>query len=88
MKNIKEFDQFLNEAAPAGAVTDPIDQLKKDFAGKPFTTGKYDGGSSINWGKGKMINLFVFQLNSFIRWDCILDKSKPTFANFSKKMAL
>ena len=59
MKNIKEFDQFLNEAAAGGAVTDPIDQLKKDFAGKAFTTGKYDGGSSINWGKGKMINLFV-----------------------------
>ena len=59
MKNIKEFDQFLNEAAPAGAVTDPIDQLKKDFAGKAFTTAKYDGGSGISWGKGKSVGLFV-----------------------------
>ena len=57
MKNFKDFDQFLNEAAPAGA--DPIDQLKKDFAGKPFTTSKYDGGSGISWGKGKSVHLFV-----------------------------
>lgn len=56
MKNFKDFDQFLNEAA-AGA--DPIDQLKKDFAGKPFTTSKYDGGSGISWGKGKSVGLFV-----------------------------
>ena len=56
MKNFKDFDQFLNEAA-GGA--DPIDQLKKDFAGKPFTTAKYDGGSGISWGKGKSVGLFV-----------------------------
>jgi hypothetical protein len=40
-------------------VGDPIAQLKNALGGTSFSTGKYEGGSSINWGKGKPVGVYV-----------------------------
>ncbi len=64
---------------------DPISQLKKDFSGTSFTTGKYEGGSSINWGKGKPVGVFVtYDMGQPTIKITVLGANGKTSPNFNK----
>ncbi len=66
-------------------VSDPIAQLKNAFSGTSFTTGKYEGGSSINWGKGKPVGVYVaYDMGQPTIKITVLGADGRTSANFSK----